>query len=118
MAKVYAIHEIALHPGVTPEDFERFVAQATLAQLPGVEIHFLKGDRGARAGQFAYLIAIDSVERREELFPVAGASEPTSPEVAEYLGSEATRQLMEQWSALGSTPGGEDTVYTDYVVVK
>ena len=49
MAKLFGMHTIELHPGVKPEDFERFVVEEVNPgpHLPGVVSHLLKGDRGA-----------------------------------------------------------------------
>ena len=115
MAKVFGIHQIELHPGVTPEQFEQFVRDevAKAPAQPVWTMHVLKGDRGARDGKFAVLIELESVETRDRLFPDAGG-EP-SPEAQQHLAS--ARTLLEKWASLATAPGAPETVWTDYVVL-
>lgn len=110
MAKVYAIHEIALKPGVNEQDFEQFVTRALgSAPVPGVTTHLLKGDRGKRKGQYALLTEFDSVDVRNQYYPTEG-SEP--------VGMEAPSQdVIEKWSSLSPTVLGDPDLYTDYVEV-
>ena len=68
MGKIYGLHTLELRPGVTGEDFERFV-ESNIEQwpaLPGWRLALLKGDRGDQVGQYVSLVEIDSIEARTE----------------------------------------------------
>jgi len=113
MAKVFGIHEIELRPGVSAEEFERFFTEAIapLQLYQGWNAHLTKADRGARAGKYALIFEIESVEARNRYAPESGApSEEAQREQARYAG------VVEQWGKLATVPGS-DTVFTDYVVV-
>jgi hypothetical protein len=113
MAKLFGMHEIELHSGVKPEDFERFVVEElNRSQLfPGVATHVLKGDRGEREGKYLFMMEFESTESRDRLFPTPGQA---SEEAQRYL--ESTRAITEKWATFGTVPGTTD-VSTDYVVV-
>jgi hypothetical protein len=112
MAKVFGIHEIELRPGVTAEEFERFITEAIapLSPFQGWNFHLAKGDRGARTGKYALIFEIESVEARDRYAPKSGASEEAQRELARYA------RELEQWGKLSTVPGS-DTRFTDYVVV-
>ena len=84
MAKVYSIHPLELNPGVTAEEFEKFVNSAG-AGLQAGGVKFLKGDRGARKGQYMMLTEWDSVEARNRDFPEA-----------DLLGDELMQRMPEE----------------------
>lgn len=111
MAKVISIHEVNLKPGVSPEEFERYLAGMPDIEIPGMKAYFARGDRGERAGKYAFVIEVDSVERRDELFPVqddALAGEAAKQAIQAYM------DFFERGSALQMS--GDD-VYTDYAAV-
>ena len=66
MGKVYGLHALQLRPGVTGDDFERFVANniQQWPRIPGWRIAILKGDRGDQVGQYLALVELDSIEAR------------------------------------------------------
>src|SRR3954453_1395775 len=112
MAKVFSIHEIELHPGVDPAEFERFVEDSSYPDMPGTRTHYLKGYRGERAGKFALLLEIVSIERLVQLYP---AEAPSSEEARQYFESEALQKHFARWDQLAEPPGA---VFTDYAVIK
>jgi len=74
MSKVYGVHVVELNEGITPEFFERFVIEEFLPALPlnrtpGVRASILKGERGARIGEYLFLFEFDSIEVRNRYFP-------------------------------------------------
>lgn len=111
MAKVFGMHMIALLPGVKAEDFEKFVAEEVypIPSFEGVEFYLLKGDRGDRDGKYLWVMEIESVERRDQLFPSPGEM---SPEVQQFFAQYGA--MLEKWATF-ATP--MDTITTDYVVV-
>jgi len=69
MARLFSVVPLELQPGVTGEDFVKFWLEeyAPLGQRLGWESHVLKADRGERAGQYAVIWAIPSVEVRDRV---------------------------------------------------
>ncbi len=69
MAKVYIFQTLELHPGVKGEDFEKFFLEeyAPLGPKIGWYPTLLKGDRGERAGKYAAIWEIESVEARNRI---------------------------------------------------
>jgi len=114
MAKVFSIHETELHPGVDPEEFERFVAESSYPDMPGTKSYYLKRYRGERAGKFALLLETMSIERLLQLFPTEAWF---SEEAKQYFESEALQEHSAEWGQLG-TGTGPEAVYTDYAVIK
>ncbi len=72
MSRVISVHEYHLKPGVDPAAFEAALARAKnsgLLQLPGLErVHFVKGLRGKRRGQYAAIWIYRSREEWEKLW--------------------------------------------------
>jgi hypothetical protein len=112
MAKVYSLHSIALKAGASGPDFERFFREE-IAPVPGpngLTMRLLKGDRGDREGKYLVMFEVESVERRNQLFPEAGpAARQMSPEVMQWMG--AAGPALARWNEY-TTPF--DTIYTDY----
>ena len=77
MGKVYGLHTLQLRPGVTGDDFERFVANniEQWPTIPGWRIALLKGDRGDQVGQYLSLVELDSIEARDRVSPTGGMEE-------------------------------------------
>jgi hypothetical protein len=110
MAKVVAIHEIELHPGVKEEDYERFFTEEfapAYSAVPGWKITLLKGDRGARAGKYVVTVEIESVETRDRHYP---APDQPSEELQRY-----THDLTPLFEKAGTYAVVSST--TDYVAV-
>ena len=116
MGKMFAIHELELRPGISGDDFERFMQEEGLKLLPpiaGQRTYLLKGDRGHRAGKYAFLIEFESTEARDRLFPEDGVA---SEEAQQYFGSEVVQRVLATWGTLSTSPGN-DTVWTDYMSI-
>ena len=108
MGKVFGLHEVVLHPGVSAAEFERFVLKEFIPgvnQLPGYQVHLLKGDRGARAGHYLLLQDFDSVETRDRYFPTPGQMS-----AALCLLIAPLQVVLDEWARLATSPA-----YTDYV---
>lgn len=113
MAKVYGLHEIELLPGVDPGEFERLAAEMTKAlTYEGWTYHLVKGERGERAGKYMIVMEIESLEARDRYAPTADG--PFSVEVQEWERRNAA--ILLKWKSMATMPG-ENTVFTDYVVV-
>jgi hypothetical protein len=112
MAKVYSLHMIALKAGASGPDFERFFCEeiGSVQGPDGLTMRLLKGDRGDREGKYLLMFEVESVERRNQLFPEAGpAARQMSPEMMQWMG--AAGPTLARWNEY-TTPF--DTIYTDY----
>ena len=113
MPRVFALHEVELPPGVTPDEYEKLFGKelASLPEFQGWKTHLLKGDRGERAGKFLILFDVESVEARDRYYP---RPEEESEEVRQFAEQhpEATA-VWEKYGAFLSKPHS----WTDYVVI-
>ena len=119
MAKVFSIHEIELHPGVDERDFERFFLEevADVPIYPGWKACLAKCDRGSRAGKYAVIIEMESVEARDRYYPSA-YQESAEGERFDRAQSPEIAQIWEKWKTFATTTPGDSTIHTDYVVVE
>jgi hypothetical protein len=102
LPSVYGLHRVHLRPGVEPAEFERFTLVEFLPALralhaPGVEFALLKAERGARAGEYQFMMVFDSVESRDRYFP---EETRTSDELVALI--EPLRALSEIWEGLST----------------
>ncbi len=76
MSKVISIHEYTLKAEADPQAFESAILRARrsgLLDLPGlIEVHFVRGIRGARTGQYAAIWVYESREAWERLWGPVG----------------------------------------------
>jgi hypothetical protein len=111
MAKVFGVTPLELRPGVNGEDFVKFwIAEyAPLGVRLGWISHVLKADRGERAGKYAVIWELPSVESRDRVRPVAGGP----------ISEEALRLLGPDWDALNKRLSTyiEGFPFTDYVEI-
>ncbi len=113
---IYAVHEYELREGVTPEAFERAVAQAirrNLFSLPGlVQFRFLKGIKGERVGRYAALWIFENREAWERLWGPLDNPYPKDkyPESWKIWEDEILAPLLDR--------DPDRIVYTDYVELR
>jgi hypothetical protein len=126
MAKVFGMHMIVLNPGVAEEEFEKFMTEVMPAMQPfeGWKYYLLKGNRGDREGKYPWLIEIDSVEARDRFMPAHNVPSEElrqrEEQEQESLSEEEKQQQEEmqaKYAALTPSIVGQNTVYTDYVVI-
>jgi hypothetical protein len=112
MGKVYGLHTLQLRPGVTGDNFERFVANniQQWPRIPGWRIAILKGDRGDQVGHYLALVELDSIEARDRVSPSGGMDQ--TEEGRQWVA--AVGPLMEQWREYVTQIPGLDAPYTDY----
>ena len=112
MGKIYGLHTLELRPGVSGEDFERFVAGNSehWPSLPGWRIALLKGERGDQVGQYLALVEVDSIEARNRVSPRGGLDD--TAEGREWVA--AVGPLLRQWLEYVAHIPGLDAPYTDY----
>ncbi len=112
-APVLSMREFELRPGVDAVEFERFVrgemAGTVAANVKGMKVQVLKGDRGRRKGDYMLVWEFDSVATRNQFFPREGG-----------FGGPP---FQEAWDRIKTVMGKfrsytrEQSGYTDYVVV-
>ena len=111
MAKVFGVTPIELRPGAIGEDFVRFWIEeyAPLGVRLGWTSHVLKADRGERAGKYAVIWELPSVESRDRVRPAADGP----------ISEEALRLLGPDWEKLNEKLNTFITgfPYTDYVEI-
>ena len=112
MGKIDGLHTLELRPGVTGEDFERFVAGSLeqLPALPGWRIALLKGERGDQVGQYLSLVEVESIEARNRVSPDGGMDH--TAEGREWLA--VAGPVLEEWLEYVVHIPGLDAPYTDY----
>jgi hypothetical protein len=113
MAKVLGMHTIELKPGVNEQEFEEFIKTDVLPvyrKVAGQTVHLLKGDRGERGGKYLVLIELESVERRDHIYPLAGG---VAEDVQQLVGN--VDPIWEKFSTFAE--GFPDPAFTDYVMV-
>lgn len=111
MAKVFGVTPLELKPGVNEADFVRFWIEeyAPLGARLGWIGHVAKADRGERAGKYAVIWEVESVESRNRYIPVPGEF---SQEMRDLLEPDFTR-LGEKLSMYI-----EGWPFTDYIVLE
>jgi hypothetical protein len=104
---IIAIHELELLPGVDAKAFESFVLEKIIpvySKMKGQKAMLFKGDRGIRAGKYAFILTFDSVEDRDRIYPPSG-------ELVGDFGEEAMwEKFMTMTKGLGET-------HTDYAEI-
>ena len=119
MARLFGIHELELRPGVTAEAFERFVRDELrhLRHREGQVTYVLKGERGTRAGKYAFVFEYDSVASRDRDSP---GPNQDSEELVLWLQNHYAEvgALFERLSAFVEPDWDIGHHYTDYVVVE
>ncbi len=67
MAKIFGVTPLELRPGMNEQEFVKFWVEqyAPLGARLGWTGHVLKGDRGERAGKYAVIWEVPSVEQRD-----------------------------------------------------
>ncbi len=113
MAKVLEMHTFELKPGTAEKVFEEFVIRdlfPVYRKVPGQDAHLLKGDSGERAGKYLLLVEVESVERRDQIYP-PGEQDGYPEEIRILVGNvEAT------WDTFFDFVDAE-TAYTSYVML-
>lgn len=120
MARIMSYHEFELLPGVTEEQFERFIKDEYVPLLshgrglPGWKVYFLKGNRGVRDGKYAVVWEIDSKENRDHYFPRKNGPSPEWHQAVEQLSQAQKTAFFDKYGTF-ATPSGE--TFTDYEVI-
>ncbi|MCP3968468.1 MAG: hypothetical protein GY750_18920 [Lentisphaerae bacterium] len=116
LARVIGIHNLALHSGVTGDDFESFISENhnRIVDYPGWKFHVLKCHRGNRLDQYVMMMEIESLEAVEHFYPQADIPTLEVDKFAEAY--KDTKAMYEEWKKLASFSGSPQ-MYTDYIVV-
>ena len=107
---LFALREYEIKPGMEAE-FEEFCVNTSVPafqkNFPGMEIYYLKGDRGARKGKYAEILSFESIEKRDYFFPT---HDSTNAEIADEFWKMYETTNVESFLA-------EPATYTDYFKV-
>jgi hypothetical protein len=115
MAKVYGIHEIEVFPGVDEGEMIKLTKEFQKAWAEtGWNIKLVKGDRGQRAGKYAVLFEIPSVEMRDRMSPEHNTSSEEMQQI-DMKNKEYLDDLGRRWAAISPTDLGGQLEYTDYI---
>lgn len=104
---VVAIHDVELLPGQDANEFEMYVLNKIAPiynKMKGQEFTLVKGDRGIRTNQYAFIITFKSIDDRNRIYPPSG-------ELVGDFGEDAV------WDKLNSMAKVFYS-HTDYVKVK
>ena len=104
---LFALREYEIKAGMEAE-FEEFCLNTSVPafqkNFPGMEVYYLKGDRGARKGKYAEILSFESVDKRDYFFPT---HDSTNAEIADEFGKMYETTNVESFLA-------EPASYTDY----
>ena len=83
MAKVLSLQEVELHPHADEREFQHVVLHelAPFYRQMAWEVRLLKGNRGARNGQYLLIFEIPSVSERDRLVPQEGTLSEEGKEI-------------------------------------
>jgi hypothetical protein len=119
MAKVFGIHEIETNPGINEDGFKRFFIDefAPMWAGAGWKLSLLQGDRGERAGKYAVLFEIESVEARNRFSPAPNTNSEESDRYYEAHKAEIDA-IGAKYLQFSPTDLGVHPDYTDYIVLE
>jgi hypothetical protein len=111
MPKVFALHEVVLPAGMTPDEYAEVFGRevASSVSLPGWKTYLLKGDRGEGAGKLVLLFEVESVEARDRYFP---RPEEESEEFRQFDEQHPDAPEWQKLTGFLSQPHS----WTDYIV--
>ena len=110
--KVLGIHHYSLTEGVEAAKFEEFIREdwlPTVNVVPGIHLMVMKGERGAKVGNYLLVFEIDSLYVRDYYFPRPGEQS----EAARAAQGKCGERCEQVWNKLDSMV--ERSEYTDYV---
>lgn len=116
MTKVLSLHTFELKPGCDATQFEEFVLRDILPvyrKVPGQTAQLIKGDRGERTGKYLLLVELQSVERRDDIYPPEGADRSIAHDVHEFL--QEIGPLWDTFFTFAEISSGLE--FTDYVML-
>ncbi len=73
--EVVAIHDVELLAGTDAKEFEAFVLNKIAPiynKMKGQQFSLVKGDRGIRKNQYAFIVSFKSIEDRNKIYPPSG----------------------------------------------
>ncbi|NVN06737.1 hypothetical protein HW509_14215 [Asaia spathodeae] len=116
IARVIGIHNLALRPNVSAEQFESFVEDnhQRIVDYPNWKFRLLKGERGNRLDQFVVLMEIASLEALNVFYPDPDIATNEAAQFAKL--HYDTKKMYEEWKKFASFSGSPQ-IYTDYISI-
>ncbi|MFZ4833813.1 hypothetical protein [Rouxiella sp. Mn2063] len=114
--RIVGIHNLALKPGVSAAQFEKFITDNIhrVEDYPGWKFHMLKGQSGNRLDQYAVMLIIESLDSLNSFHPDMDVStQKALTFVAEH---QDTELMYTEWKELASFSGAPQ-IYTDYITI-
>lgn len=74
-AVVIGVHPFELKDNVNEKEFEDFIVNKLAPlykKVEGQDFYLMKGDRGQRAGKYAFFIILDDMDARNRICPPSG----------------------------------------------
>lgn len=107
MAKVVCVHKPELKPGVSAEEFEKYVVEEMLPLYVNspMDAYVLKGDKGERRGKFGLILVMDE-ETRDKYF-----GKPPSSGADFSVWTDEMKRVQQKYYSMV-----ESSNFTDYVV--
>jgi hypothetical protein len=94
---------VKLRPGVTVEQFERFLKEdwvEVFSSTPGMSSYVLKGIDGAEVGHYLLVVEFDRVETRDLYVPPSGETELYKQVSAKGMSAPESVRAEERWASL------------------
>jgi hypothetical protein len=108
----YHTGEITLAEGVTPSQFEGFIAEEYLPAMekhfPGMKMFLLKGERGEHINDYGLLFYFENIEVRNEWIPEPGKLSEKAKKALEKM-----QDLEDKFNKMIN----QNTTYTDWLVL-
>ena len=112
---VLSIRNLVVKEGVDREAFEGFLREeffpAWRDAMPGIPVFMLEGERGAKAGTFAFLRVIEDLETRNRYWPKPNSSTAEYQEVRRKVDWVFAEDKFPKYGMV------EEGTLTNYIVV-
>ena len=104
MARLFRVFPVKLRPGVTADEFERFLKEdwvEVFSSAPGVRSYVLKGNQGVEVGRYRLVIEFDRVETRDLYWPPGAVESEVWKQVsAKGMSAPEAIRAEDRWAAL------------------
>jgi hypothetical protein len=93
--RMLGIHSYNLKDGVTPAEFEKFIVEefnpVMRGLFPGIEVKFMKGEKGPKVGNYILVYDIQSQFVRNFYWPQQGGKTDASNKITDSCGEKCDK---------------------------